>query len=618
MDIESYPNVFLVGFKDIDTQQGQVLEISEYKNDIDQVYRIFDNYKNFMITFNGIHYDQPVLAYICIHYEYLKKLSNLDIAKKINEFSNYVIHTDFIDNKYKYYFNWTPIDLYLYWSKDLRISKKISLKGLGIQMNYEVVQELPYKVGTYLNQEQIKNLKHYNYVHDLGILEKLIDHPIKWQGKPTTFRKQIQLRGAIHQEFNLNKFIYSWDAPKIASELLLNSYSKIKNKPSWELKKEEEGYIEQTRLPLQNPNFKLSQFQQLYSEMCVATRDFSKEIIFNYNNTSIKISYGIGGIHSVNNNEIYETNEQQKKKKIYTSDVSSLYPNLIINYKAIRQQEVLERYIQIKEERIEAKKNKEKNKDATLKLVLNSTSGLLDNQYSWLYYPEGAMQIRLMGQLIMTKVVEELAIADFKIISINTDGIECIVPIDKEKQYLEIIQEIGIQFNVEFEHDIYKKIVYSNVNNYVAINFEGEIKQKGRTFITEPNIGDSCNYLIIPKALIEYFINGIDVEEYIKRSDHSIFDFCISMKSDKKYTVYWNNEIQQRLNRFYVANEGKFLYKSQDGIKMNNMLKGWGVQLYNVHEKKPIQEYNINYSFYISEAKKWINQIQNNNQLKLF
>ena len=48
------------------------------------------------------------------------------------------------------------------------------------------------------------------------------------------------------------------------------------------------------------------------------------------------------------------------------------------------------------------------------------------------------------------------------------------------------------------------------------------------------------------------------------------------------------------------------------------MLKGWGVQLYNRHEDKPLDQYNIDYRYYISEVRKIISTIENHNQLQLF
>jgi len=81
---------------------------------------------------------------------------------------------------------------------------------------------------------------------------------------------------------------------------------------------------------------------------------------------------------------------------------------------------VLQEYVNVKNERMIAKRTGDHAKNVTLKLVLNSLSGLLDNQYSWLYYPEGAMKMRLQGQLVLTKAVENLAIADFQVVSVNT------------------------------------------------------------------------------------------------------------------------------------------------------------------------------------------------------
>lgn len=612
MDIEVYPNCFLLGYKDYITKEGKVLEISKYKNDLKEIVKWCKSFKGYMITFNGIHYDQLVLAQICDNYEKLITLNSIDINYAIKSYSDNIINTEFVNYKYKKYFKWTSIDLYLYWSKMLRLSKKISLKSLGIQIDYPVIQELPFEPNTFLKENEIKIVKDYNYIHDLGIMEKLLTHPIKWQGKPTTFEKQIKLRQNIYKEYKLPKEIFSWDAPKIASELLLDFRVKNEGGNKWELRKE--SYSEKDSLSLQNLDFKLIEFQNLYKEMSNASRSFKKEIILIKNNTRLKISYGIGGIHSINNNEIYI---EDKDNYIYTSDVSSLYPNLIINYNTIRQPIVLKQYSKIKDERMVAKKEKNKNKDVTFKLILNSTSGLLDSKYSWLYYPEGAMKMRLMGQLIMTKVIDELVINNFKVVSVNTDGVECVVPKIREKKYLNIINNIGEFLNLTFEHEKYKKIVYSNVNNYVAISENNSLKQKGRTFITEPNIGDSCNHLIIPKALIQYFQNNINPEKFI-RNHTNIFDFCLSMKSSKKFQVYWKRKKQQRLNRFYVSKQGAYLYKTKDEIKMNNMLKGWAVQLYNNHLEQDISKYNIDYSFYISQTKKWISEIERNNQLKLF
>jgi len=421
----------------------------------------------------------------------------------------------------------------------------------------------------------------------------------------------IKLRQYISNTYNLECF--SWDAPKIASELLLQEYCKITNQESKEVKSIK--YEHTNKLQLPEINFKLDCFKDLYNEMSDAFDQYSKEIILIKNNTSLKLTYGKGGLHSVNKNESYYEDEDFC---IITSDVASLYPNLIINYKLLRQPEVLNLYTNVKSDRIEAKKNKDKSKDALLKLILNSTSGMIDNQYSWLYYPEGAMKLRLMGQLILTVAIERLVLADYQVVSANTDGIEVIIPKSKIEDYKQIVDQVGKEFNLEFEHEFYKKIIYMNVNNYIA-QTESKIKQKG-LFVEKPELGNSVDYLIIPKALKAYYIDNIPVKDFIQ-NHKNIFDFCCSQKVDKSYHVEWTSpdfirSKQQRLNRFYASTKGGYIFKCRNG-KQNHMLKESGVMIYNNHNPDLFPN-DINYKFYISEVNKIINQINNNSQLDLF
>ncbi len=77
------------------------------------------------------------------------------------------------------------------------------------------------------------------------------------------------------------------------------------------------------------------------------------------------------------------------------------------------------------------------------------------------------------------------------------------------------------------------------------------------------------------------------------------------------------NEKQQQLNRYYVSKSGAILYKKKKTKKkMDNMLKGWGVKLYNNHDEN--MKHDIDYRYYIQKAKETINNIQRNNQMTLF
>lgn len=417
-DVEIYANVFLCSIKDYDTKEVTIWEISQRKNDFKAIKEFFSGFKGFLVSFNGISYDNPMILWL-LHNG--GKGSVEEFLIKLKAWSDKVINEDFWWNdrslsKYKYHNMWIDVDLFLYWSKMLRLSKKISLKGLGIQLGYPTVQELPYEPSSILESHEIDELIHYNSVHDLGILELLL----------STMEDEVRLRNYVKKEYGLN--CMSFDAPKIASEILLQHYCK----ESWDIGYDDYLYetlnnkIKETRktrftvgksLDLPPITFQLKEFQELYKKMCNANRSFSEEINIIHKNTAIKLSYGIGGLHSVNNNEVYK---EDKDNLIVTSDVASMYPNLIINYKLIRYNEILNKYIQVKEDRIDAKATGNKTKDSFLKLILNSTSGLIDNEHSWLYYPEGAMKLRLMGQLVLTVVIDRLVVKGYKVISANT------------------------------------------------------------------------------------------------------------------------------------------------------------------------------------------------------
>ena len=601
-DVEVYSNCFLCAIQDADTKEKIVWEISDRINEYDDIVKFFENFKYYLITFNGIHYDNCILLYI-IH----NRLDNVDnYLQKLKEWSDYIIDNEFWWNdkelsKYKYHNKWVDIDLYLYWAKMLRLSKKISLKGLAIQLNYPVVQELPFDPSMSLNHAQIDELRHYNSVHDLGITQLLYENMIN----------EIKLRQYIQNVYSLK--CYSWDAPKIASELLLQEYCKITNQEPKYVKSLKFQHTNKLELP--EINFKMDCFKDLYNGMSNSLNSFSKEIILIKNNTSLKLTYGKGGLHSVNKNESYYEDDENC---IITSDVASLYPNLIINYNLLRQPEVLDLYIKVKADRIEAKKNKDKSKDALLKLILNSTSGMIDNQYSWLYYPEGAMKLRLMGQLILTVAIERLVLADYQVVSANTDGIEVIVPKTQIDDYKLIVDQVGKEFNLEFEHEFYKKIIYMNVNNYIA-QTESKIKPKG-LFVEKPELGNSVDYLIIPKALKAYYIDDIPVKQFVE-NHKNILDFCCSQKVDKSYHIEWTSpdfvkSKQQRLNRFYASTKGGYIFKCRNNTQ-GHLLKESGVMIYNNHNPDVFPT-DINYKFYIAEINKIINQINCNNQMSLF
>jgi two-component SAPR family response regulator len=52
-------------------------------------------------------------------------------------------------------------------------------------------------------------------------------------------------------------------------------------------------------------------------------------------------------------------------------------------------------------------------------------------------------------------------------------------------------------------------------------------------------------------------------------------------------------------------------------MKGNKLIKEWKVTYFNNYYELPIEEYNIDYSYYTSKAREIINNIENIQQLKL-
>lgn len=238
------------------------------------------------------------------------------------------------------------------------------------------------------------------------------------------------------------------------------------------------------------------------------------------------------------------------------------------------------------------------------------------------------MKLRLIGQLILTKVVEVSILNGWRVISTNTDGIEVIINDGEFEAYKEALKSVEKQFNLELEHEVYSKIVYKNVNNYIAISQSGSVKRKGFFKMKfnekgqrEIPLGDSTNEIVVPICLNLFYTKGIKPEVVLQNPEEyklHIFDFCRSNKIAKNYQVSWNGEPQQRLNRYYVSKGAPYLYKQKEGKKtLENVLDGWGVELYNEHKDKPLDEYGIDMRYYLSKVNDIILDINRKNQLRL-
>ncbi len=332
-------------------------------------------------------------------------------------------------------------------------------------------------------------------------------------------------------------------------------------------------------------------------------------------------------IHSVNKPEEIRPNENEILSDV---DVASLYPSMIIEHKFYPQhlgKEFLEVYSQIKDERIEAKHNGNKIKNETLKLALNGLSGNLQNEHNFCYSPFTVMQIRINGQLLLLMLAEKFISIGCTIVQANTDGLFVLRPKDKEVEFQNICREWEKLTKLTLEEDRFEAMYQYAINDYLAVK-EGYsetkdpklLKKKGM-FIDEVKLGKGMDAMIIPESVNKCLVDKVPVEETI-RNCKDINKFITYQKVSRDYSVEYDGKLIQRINRYYISNDGPWLYKCK--VDSNNhrsnyikLLTDSGVTIMNTIEKDQPIPSNINYRFYISAANKIVSFFKNK-QLTLF
>lgn len=610
-DIECYVNYFCITFQDTQSGQKHYFEVSSRIDQSEELRTFVSFLSGYLVSFNGQDYDDIILSY---WYQENPDLLSLKV------FSDAVINRQ--EDSYKYY-KWLrcfpslkSIDLFRYWSKMLRLSKKISLKSLGIQLGYHTVQELPYHHTTVLTESQMEEVKYYNYEHDLNILKLLYE----------ALKDQVELRFSVEEQYKIK--CISDDAPRIALKLIGKDIEQYI--PDY---KDLRTYRSEIKLADILLNYDFTQSQMLYKidkkvvvcsnyytlynllkqQTIKSTSELSYAVILaNPNGLYLRNDHGTGGIHGITSQKVWKESETHIIKDW---DVASLYPKTIVNNDFTPQH--LRPYFKdlfnsLIERRLKAKREKDKLTDSVLKLCINSSYGVMGSEYTFLYDLQQVVATTLAGQLLMGYVCEKLIENNFTVIATNTDSVTIHCEKNRTEECANIINTIGSQFGYEFEEETFTELYFQHINSYIAKTTEGKIKQKG-VFVYKKPLGDSVDELIIPKTLEAYFIRKQRPEDFIK-AHTDIKDFCLSKKISKDYSVFWNGAKVQNLNRFYVSKKGAYLYKKKSR-NLEHVLKGYAVQLYN--NLRPEFPDDVNYDYYVKKTWEIIWEIEGTN-LTLF
>ena len=616
-DIEIFPNVFHCTCKDTETNKLYFFEISNRKNQLTELVDFFflkNTGDKMFCGYNNKHYDDVIINYLIDFYYKMDSLSYLKICNSLFNLSSTIVTSEEGDTskfkrwKYAKYFYSMDLLTMLFSSK-----LRVGLKEMQVTMHYKNVEEYSGDFSKFLPDSEIDNMIEYN-INDVESTTELLNR----------LKDDVQLRLFIEKEYGIDAL--SMDSVKFGETLLLKKYC--------EETKLSEQYVKTLRSPMDYIPLKdviLPFISYKNPKLQDVLKDMKSQIVYSKERkgyekkfvlSNVRYSIGVGGIHSLHTPRIFVPNDNEF---IGHSDVASMYPSFIIKYKWIPRhlgKEFWQVYSQIYKERIEAKHSGQKLKNLALKLTLNSVTGKMQQETSWMYDPFSVFKIRINGQLILLMLVDRLLELNCKIVQVNTDGVMYIAQKTQREAVQEAVSEVERLTQLTFESDDYEAFYQYAINDYFGVekgysqSHDPKLIEKKGMFITDPRLGKGLAPAIIPKAVINYFLTKQPTSEYIK-SSKNIEDFLMYQRVDKKFKVLHGDVPIQRINRFYASTNDYSLFKVDPTGKVANMLTKSGVTILNKMNDIPIEGRHLNYQYYISEANKIISEFVYQ-QLELF
>lgn len=586
LDTETYPNYFLVSFKEVNSDRILYMEITEWSNTFDPYLLSYILHSNKTIGFNSIKYDLPMLwlAYKCPSLE------------KLQAFSNELIYSEKKLGELKAEFDFNTYELPSHIDLIEVCPLKGSLKTYGARLHAKHLADLPYEPNTRLTTDQIETVKNYNF-NDLDLTELIYKN----------LSEQLSLRETLSKEYGIN--LMSKSDAQIAEAVIGSELKRITGHyPKRPVVSE--GTIYKYRVPdfvkFQTPF--LNRILDTVKEAEYKIENGSPVVPETIKELKIKIGSSIyrmgnGGLHSSEKNEAHITDEVIKYGDF---DINSYYPMIILNdnlYPKHLGQHFLTVYKTIVESRLAAKKAKQHIIADSKKLTINGAFGKLGSQYSILYSPDLLIQVTVTGQLVLLMLIEIMELNGISVISANTDGI--ITKYNNQDRNLleQIIKYFEQSTNFTTEETQYKAVYSRDINAYVAHKYDNTTKAKNAYF--DPWSGGAKTAIfrfhknpqttICIEAAIAYIVGKQDISKTI-RDCTDITKFISARKVDGG--AVWKDEYLGKVIRWYYA-LGQF---------EDIFYKGSGNKVPDSYGAKPLMTLpdelpsDINFAFYERKA----------------
>ena len=371
----------------------------------------------------------------------------------------------------------------------------------------------------------------------------------------------------------------------------------------------------------------------------------------------VEHTFALGGVHGGIKNYICRPEDG---KKIIWVDVSSLYPNILVQWDLLSRQidkrgvDAFRNMVQVRmdikkkmhDEGLSKEEKKAlKDQAARYKLILNTTSGCMKDKFKKIYDPEYNTKMCMLGQLSLLDLIYRLHNAKreerkkpawavdsstihgikspypteyFKLIQSNTDGIALeLLTGDAEEIIDRVCADWEKDWRFSLEKTVADNLYEKDVNNYVFKDADGKIKVKG-AYVTKYDDGNEQDTLsILAKAVVNYFLEGIDIRTTICNAENPATDYQMIKKLGNMYdTPTWKkesgDEVVQKVNRIFPSVDktlgGLFKHKRDKEIGSLDKVEGTPEHVLiintDIRGKKIGELDNIDYEWYIAEAQK--------------
>jgi hypothetical protein len=622
-DIECYPNYFLVAFKSIDS--GKIVYFEADGDmlclDIPKLKWVMEKFC--LISFNGLHYDAPIAALALAG----RQPDELHFATEA------IIVRQERPHEVLKAFKVKPLELNHIDVKEVAPLHD-SLKMYAARLHTRRLQDLPFKPGTILSEQQIPIVRYY-CVNDLRCTEELYNF----------LKKEIELREKMTSEYNVD--LRSKSDAQVAEAVILSGLRKL-TKERFKKPEIEVGrtfrYVVPSYIKYKTP---------LLNSVLDAVK--AKDFVIDFDGSvrkegALKLQFaiadgyytmGIGGLHSTEKKVTHHAGDEWL---LIDRDVASFYPRVILTQNLFPKHlgpafirvynSIVERRLAAKDQAANLKKMykgkemplhvQEKIDDLntiadSLKITINGSFGKFGNGYSMLYSPNLMIQVTLTGQLVLLMLIERLELAGINVVSANTDGI--VIKCHKSmKDTLDaIVHQWETDIDCKTEETFYKTLCSRDVNSYIAVKDDGEIKVKGayseRGSAGNSPLSKNPYILIASDAVKEYITKGTPVDHTIRNCKDIKRFLCVRYVKGNPQGVggavklYGQEGVQDEylgkaIRWYYSTNvDGEIVY----GINGNKVPKTEGARpIMELPEEMPE---DINYDWYVEKANKIIEEI---------